>query len=912
MEYIQISKNPESVTNVVSLLGKMAGKDCCPRNKCSVYKAMVELNLFNGDQVITKLREGLSRARTTKRVSTFDATLMKDLASVVMDAMKSKAYTAEEANTLMSIYLIRDILRRCTLQPEGDFGNLQSLLAKLDEAAAKAPDRAAHTVDMNDYAILPESADFLRDRLTDLAPHNPQEPFSSSTDYLRYMFRTFREDFVTPLCNGVKEYAKRRRQERPAQSERLQDVRAFRGVTFHSMIPVMRSGVVWRVQLDMANTRRRLVSGGAFKHGSLLCLSMDEFQTLFFAEVVQADQESLRQGLVGIRVLDERIRDDVVMLLNNAFTVLESTAFFTAYNFTLQSLRNMARAVNEGDESIPMAAYLVNCQSIQNPPAFLKEDTKVDLRPLRPTSPANPLSPREEPELLPEGDYEDILNRLQLILANLGQWNIPVLQKELWPSCESLGLDASQREALQQALCGELALVQGPPGTGKTTLGVKVAQVLLANRRLWIEDGQTPRPILLLSYTNHALDQFLQLLLQTPQMRRPMSGDIVRVGGGCDVPALQRFTLKEHRKSLGSTNDETRRYRLCREAERRFIEDSSAFAQLQTGLAHENELAPDCMRPWHHNSLIWKYLPARPGNGTALVAWLELRRGARQAPRNPRHGNGENNEEDDDFFEDNREENNRRMVDGFDEALMLEDDRSEEGSATGMAVDVRILQDPCGDPFWNEIKLTERRRIMQIVQEQKSSNDRMSEEEEMQVDDPWRLPLEQRWRLYRLWHRRLMERLGRDLAPAVQEFTAASERLAEVDSVRDLEIFSQAKVIAMTTTGAARCSELLRRLAPGVVLVEEAAEIPEQHVLAALTPHCRHLVLIGDHCQLRPKPNAHALARTFHTDVSLFERLVRAGVHHCMLNVQHRMRPEISSLMVPHFYPQLQVSVQFQ
>jgi len=45
-----------------------------------------------------------------------------------------------------------------------------------------------------------------------------------------------------------------------------------------------------------------------------------------------------------------------------------------------------------------------------------------------------------------------------------------------------------------------------------------------------------------------------------------------------------------------------------------------------------------------------------------------------------------------------------------------------------------------------------------------------------------------------------------------------------------------------------------RRLA-GVVLVEEAAEIMEAHVLTSVSLNCKHLIMIGDHKQLRPKQN---------------------------------------------------------
>jgi hypothetical protein len=38
-----------------------------------------------------------------------------------------------------------------------------------------------------------------------------------------------------------------------------------------------------------------------------------------------------------------------------------------------------------------------------------------------------------------------------------------------------------------------------------------------------------------------------------------------------------------------------------------------------------------------------------------------------------------------------------------------------------------------------------------------------------------------------------------------------------------------------------------------IVLVEEAAEVMEAHILASLAPSTEHLILIGDHEQLRPK-----------------------------------------------------------
>lgn len=54
-----------------------------------------------------------------------------------------------------------------------------------------------------------------------------------------------------------------------------------------------------------------------------------------------------------------------------------------------------------------------------------------------------------------------------------------------------------------------------------------------------------------------------------------------------------------------------------------------------------------------------------------------------------------------------------------------------------------------------------------------------------------------------------------------------------------------AKVIGMTTTGAARYQHVLQQVGPEIVVVEEAAEVLEAHIVTALSKKCQHLILIG-------------------------------------------------------------------
>ncbi|KAJ4415608.1 hypothetical protein N0V82_007242 [Gnomoniopsis sp. IMI 355080] len=96
------------------------------------------------------------------------------------------------------------------------------------------------------------------------------------------------------------------------------------------------------------------------------------------------------------------------------------------------------------------------------------------------------------------------------------------------------GLDLTQSEALLSTLSRELSLIQGPPGTGKSYTGEKIIQVLLANR------GKAKLgPIICVCYTNHALDQLLEHLLDHHV------GSIIRMGSRSKSERLHELTLQK-------------------------------------------------------------------------------------------------------------------------------------------------------------------------------------------------------------------------------------------------------------------------------------------------------------------------------------------------------------------------------
>ena len=69
----------------------------------------------------------------------------------------------------------------------------------------------------------------------------------------------------------------------------------------------------------------------------------------------------------------------------------------------------------------------------------------------------------------------------------------------------------------------------------------------------------------------------------------------------------------------------------------------------------------------------------------------------------------------------------------------------------------------------------------------------------------------------------------------------------------DRKILAEARVIGCTTHGATTRKELLRAAGATVLVVEEAAEILEAHVITSISEEIEQIIMIGDHQQLRPK-----------------------------------------------------------
>ncbi len=178
------------------------------------------------------------------------------------------------------------------------------------------------------------------------------------------------------------------------------------------------------------------------------------------------------------------------------------------------------------------------------------------------------------------------------------------------------------------------------------------------------------------------------------------------------------------------------------------------------------------------------------------------------------------------------------------------------------------------------------------------------------------LTRQERWILADHWVARWTEVQSDHIFELMDEVKDHRQRIQEVHDDVSRRTLLQADVVAVTTTGLARNIKMLRNLGTKIIICEEAAEVMEPHLVSALMPGVEHFVQIGDHRQLRPQIQNYLqfsletpAGSAYQLDRSQFERRAvgEPGLPPlpvAQLNVQRRMRPEISQL-IRSVYPNL-------
>jgi len=359
-------------------------------------------------------------------------------------------------------------------------------------------------------SVVPTQEDILHEGRPFLRRNKIDGSYEDVEHYLDVQFRLLREDFVRPLRQGVAQLLERIGS---LELKEIQDIRVYDNVCFLETIYTS-NGLRNRIRFDTSKLKGvRWENSKRLIFGSLICLSKDKFQSFVLATVADRALANIRRGIVDIQFIS--VFDQESLEEGDVYQMVESTAFFEAYRHVLEGLKEIHPA------HLPMQNYIVKCEKEVEPPAYLR---KVNQQQMQVTF-----------------DLTPIMKNKSYTAARSS--SIPLLNLAYWPSAQDLGLDDSQFRALKMALTKEFAVIQGPPGTGKTYIGLKIANVLLHNKMKWDTEGiglgTKHRPILVVCYTNHALDQFLEGIHQF----HPKG--IVRVGGRSESDILKSCSLSE-------------------------------------------------------------------------------------------------------------------------------------------------------------------------------------------------------------------------------------------------------------------------------------------------------------------------------------------------------------------------------
>ena len=713
--------------------------------------------------------------------------------------------------------------------------------------------------------------------------------YSNWDHYLDVQFRLLREDFIAPLRKGIECFVQ--------SGERSSDVLVYVGV--HVVAPVcLYTGIGFQIQFDLERShlsRVRWEHSRRLIFGSLLCLSNDDFQNVRFATIVNRDVSLLSEGKITVKF--EGNVSGFQIDPSEEFLMVESTAYLEAYRHVLERLQQI------NTDQMPFKSYIVGGFHPQKIPF---------------------------PHYCHEGLILDLNQVLELKKAKR-RFEVKSLSK--WPHHEETCLDESQIKALQMALTQEVSVIQGPPGTGKTYIGLKIVEALLQNRHAW--DPKKNSPILVVCYTNHALDQFLEGI-QSCQINEKQP-KIVRVGGRCKSEKIKDCALlnvvkriKEEKNIPTGVFRARRECQLTIKDQKEQMETIFKAEDILKGKILTTDDLVDSMFPDHFYQLTdAQNLSGRDG-GKEIEIWLNL-----WYPTPTSEELQDYNEDDLLAVEttaslpvvtDLRPEEyipeaqgiDGQLINIEDEPQLLEQDRLDEGEQDLLATAENEQRKPRrhnqvkSEAFqenlstgWQIKQLDDRTRKNRIFQGMKHLP--MSSEQAEAITDIWTLSIEMRWQLYHYWLNRYIQQKKDDVRKYADSYKSACDRRQEVDKDVNILALQGADIVGMTTTGAAKHSYILKGgIHPKVVIIEEAAEVFESHVVTSLCPSVEQLVLIGDHKQLRPKPHCFELEKKYLLHISLFERLAKNGFPLATLAYQHRMRPEIATIVANHVYDRLE------
>ncbi|XP_078352980.1 uncharacterized protein LOC144637775 isoform X2 [Oculina patagonica] len=793
---------------------------------------------------------------------------------------------------------------------------LSSIIA-VEVPGAREDLKALH---WKELPLIPERTELHETRMLktdDLPVIKTAGNYKSEEDYLNTYFRLLREECFYKLRKGINDFVVNRSQ------FDSKDMMMYRIVWKAVSICHEHSPTVMSIALKYrALHSKGDAEGDGFLYGSLLCISMDNsFQEPVWATVEKhvADEEQAGQGIVwitlcgdGANVINEAqfiIKMQEISDRNEEAFMAEGQTFYLSFAPAMDVLQHR--------DCVPFKEFLVH------------PDTNANL--MKPADYINEIKKQPDWEIIFKNDNLPARSNYEGESSNY-----PLLEEFKQIRLNSnykAQLDETQLAALELALWNKLTLIQGPPGTGKSFVGVALVRLLLS-----MHVPQNHGPILVITYKNHALDHFLEECLKNVPS---YNAKIVRVGRLAEGASeeLEKCLLKEvgrrwpeplykqKRKLTGQlwamqspVREATRKLRescifnaetflkeasndqikyLLVDNEHRTVDGAEVEALLDNqdhrSKTRLKELLENALKDWlppqeKFDSFAREAKGSPKESGRAYFDTTDAAAKSKQSEK-PKSKEVQEEENPNDFREPAMEQKER--------LLAVDEERPDEE-------DKEIMKDEATESQDCKVTAGETRKLVCIDETRVRLFRNL-----LNAGKVWELGPDERVQLAYVFQSSCREKACDEFLAVSQAYTQIHQQLKELRNQHDIEVMKKCHVIGMTVTGATMRANLLADIRPSVMIVEEAAEILEGQLVAVIPPSVQHLIMIGDHKQLRPMVHYQRLKRRHNFDLSMFERLFNCKIPYKQLGFQCRMRDEFVDLLRQlKIYPELKTNEQ--
>ena len=746
-------------------------------------------------------------------------------------------------------------LIQAMVDPDCDPFSLERFLWNSLKEVAKVSCTNVADMSWNDMPLIPSPIELLADPEMDfsmLLPVKTVGAYESLEEYHNTYFRLLRADCFSSLRQCMQSLLEGRLDHRDMNVYHEISVAGIQTSSFGQ------GGLMVSLKITPQHKQNWATSTNLM-YGNLLCISpMGTFNDPIWAVVVQRDPDQLKKNgtiyvefctdhntITGAQVITSLLQK------NNNTLMVESPSFYGAYKPIMQALQEKHL------DDMPFQEEIIYCK---------------------------PSASQCPPKYLQNVDVESYCHR----------------------SSNGVILDEFQHNAMKLTFKQRMTCIQGPPGTGKTFIGIQIVQRILSMPE------KPACPILLVTYKNHALDEFLV------KMQDLYPGRVARVGGRSNEESLEACNLNVLVKGripdaisipLRNITDEVEamkeeiRMLSKRLNQSRYLTISTLINYLSvkqlTSLLSRGSILVDETKL---QEILPKLQENISGDDNSDIITELLYEFRKWCPKQNIHKDVRDElcpytadlmmlkqKSTKAHTKDNRDDLDEEDVQQIENERMI-GPTVKTSAAQFVGFDINPEQALSG---------------VTLLSTSKECLSRLPFVQLMNTDDLHSLTGKDRARLLQCLLVVQAMNVGDEFDHAVKQYQELCRRKNELFDLHKANVLSSMSIIGMTITGANMNRSLLAQVKPAIVLVEEAAEVGETHLMALLGEWVQHLILIGDHKQLRPQVQNYSLVKKFKFDVSMMERLIENNVGYTTLYNQNRMHPEISKLL-RDIYPRLQ------